>query len=452
MIDQAIKKIQKEYKIPGMAIQVVKDGRKIYENYAGYQDVAREKQVTAETIFGVASLTKSVAAVAILILEEDGVLEITNEVRTYLPELTAIQAGTTIHHLLTHTAGYPGLMSFHKARYPSIRQDKDAAYLFGKVAETRSDVLTVDDMIQDMNETAFNFIAPPGEIFNYSNESYALLQAIIERTSGQTFASFVQERIFTPLQMERAAFKLEDIEEAYLTEIYAYEKDEARKVFHSPTWWASGEIFAPGALKANIGEMMNYVSMLCNDGIWKKEQIVSAASLQKMFTPYIETPHGIQYGYGILIGAVSGHKLVGHGGGIKGVSSFMLIDQAERLAITVLANIADLPTEMIAMKVREEILQKKPVTVENTDYHGSGGVSRYEGVYDSGEGQKMEVTANQKDLQLNIGHEQLIAQQIDDHLFVLPDGKKIAFVLDEKGKVKGMHWGMRYLQKSFAGN
>ncbi|HLR42870.1 MAG TPA: serine hydrolase domain-containing protein [Pseudogracilibacillus sp.] len=445
-LDKAIEEFQQKYDIPGMAIQAVQAGEKVYEKYLGYQDVANKVDVGTETIFGVASLTKSVAALAILLLEEDGVLKVEDEVTTWLPELTAVQAHTTIHHLLTHTAGYPGLMSFHAARYPSIRADEDGRYLFGKVPESVEDVVTVEDMIEDMNQTEFTFIAAPGEIFNYSNESYGLLQAIVERGSGQSFEELVQERIFRPLQMSSAVFRLKDIpKKENCTEIYAYTKDEDRTVFHSPAWWASGEIFAPGALKANITDMMNYVTMLCNHGTFDGKSIISQASIEKMFTSYIMTPHGVQYGYGMLMGEMSGRKLVGHGGGIKGISSFMLIDQAKELAITVLTNIAEVPTEMIAVTVWEHLLQEGP-NHEEVSYTKQA-TQGYQGIYESGEGQAIDVKAHQDGLQLTIAHEQLIAKQIDDHLFQLPDGKKIAFVLDGAEKVKGMHRGMRYLRK-----
>lgn len=445
-LDTVIEKIQQQYQIPGMAIQAVQDGEKVYENHVGYQDVASKTEITAATVFGVASLTKSVAALAILLLEEDGRLKVEDEVTTWLPELTAVQEHTTIHHLLTHTAGYPGLMSFHAARYPSIRADEHGGYLFGEVPEGGKNVRTVDDMIQDMNQTEFTFIAPPGEIFNYSNESYGLLQAIVERVSGQTFEEFVQVRIFDPLQMSSAVFRLEDMtNKENCTEIYAYTKDEERRVFHSSAWWASGEIFAPGALKVNIVDMMNYVTMLCNQGTFDGKQIVSQTSIEKMFTSYIATPHGIQYGYGMLMGEMSGRKLVGHGGGIKGISSFMLIDQAEKLAVTVFTNIAEVPTEMIAMTVRQHILQDEPKREDVT--YTNDATQAYEASYESGEGQAIVVKTYQDGLQLTIAHEQVEAKQIGNHLFQLSDGKKIAFVLDGAGNVKGMHRGMRYLRR-----
>src|SRR5699024_5470225 len=103
------------------------------------------------------------------------------------------------------------------------------------------------------------------------------------------------------------------------------------------------------------------------------------------------------------------------------------------------------PTEMIAVTVWEHLLQEGPHHEEvlYTEQVTQG----YQGVYESGEGQVINVKAHQDGLQLTIAHEQLIVKQIDDHLFQLPDGKKIAFVLDSAGKVIGMHRGMRYLRK-----
>src|SRR5690625_6747377 len=86
--------------------------------------------------------------------------------------------------------------AFNLARLESLQQDADAPHLFGQFPKSERTVVTVKDMIEAMNESSYNMIAKPGELFNYSNEGYALLEEIIKRASKKTYISFINENIF----------------------------------------------------------------------------------------------------------------------------------------------------------------------------------------------------------------------------------------------------------------
>jgi len=108
---------------------------------------------------------------------------------------------------MTHTAGYKGLTAFHRARLQSMLEDKDSAMLFNlPINEALANVVTVEDMIAVMNEEVDSFIGIPGEKFNYSNESYSLLQYICEKASGTKYTTFVRSHILEPLGMNRTFF------------------------------------------------------------------------------------------------------------------------------------------------------------------------------------------------------------------------------------------------------
>src|SRR5690625_7865938 len=110
-LDEKLTKMCKQANIPGMALLATKDGEILYEKYVDYRNVSMGEPITGDTIFGVASLTKSITALAVMLLQDERKLSVDEEVTKWLPTLTAIQPKTTIHHLLTHTAGYPGLRS-----------------------------------------------------------------------------------------------------------------------------------------------------------------------------------------------------------------------------------------------------------------------------------------------------------------------------------------------------
>lgn len=448
-----------EAQIPGMAMMVSRNGEVCLEHFSGYRDVKNQLPVTSDTIFGLASLTKSVVAVAVMMLQDAGKLQVSDHVVKWLPELkkwnTFYKQRITIHHLLTHTAGLSGMGAFHLARRESIEADADGEYLFGSFTGDHY-VYTVRDLIEAMIKEDAPFVALPGEMFNYSNEGYALLQEIVERASGEEFASFVQTSIFQPLGMTRAIFSFDKTENVGdVTELYAFTKEPPKEVFHSPAWWGSGAIYGAGALKASAKDVQKYVELFRNDGEVEGVSLVSRESMKEMKRAHITTPNGVSYGYGLIVGTHRGHQVIGHGGGVKGISSFMLVCEQE-ITITVLTNIAEVSAENFAMTTLDVLLKDNiydsDYNIDKVDTHTMtlppDMLAMYTGIYETNERQSVHVTAKENGLQLQIQQQSPVhVLPCGDHQFVLPDGKKVTFLLDEEGAVRGIFRGMRFIQK-----
>src|SRR5699024_10783859 len=189
-------------------------------------------------------------------------------------------------------------------------------------------------------------IAKPGELFNYSNEGYALLEEIIKRASKITYISFINENIFMPLEMNHSVFTLEELKNfKEVTELYAFTKDNARERFFSPIWWTSGEIYGAGALKSTTNDLLKYLEIFKNDGYANGVKILSKAAVETMTTADIETPNTNKYGYGLMVGEFAGKKVIGHVGGVKGVSSYMLVCKELEYESVDITNSAELPSE-----------------------------------------------------------------------------------------------------------
>src|SRR5699024_6129577 len=135
-------------------------------------------------------------------------------VSDWLPELElseSVKNVMQIHHLLTHTAGFPGMNAFNLARLKSLKQDPDAPHLFGQFPKSERVVVTVKDMIEAMNESSNSMIAKPSELFNYSNEGYALLEEIIKRASKKTYINFINDNILMTQEMNHSIFTFEEL-------------------------------------------------------------------------------------------------------------------------------------------------------------------------------------------------------------------------------------------------
>lgn len=445
-LDRGLKDYASSLNVPGLALVISKGKDRVYEYYHGYRDVENRLPVTGETVFGLASITKSFASLAIMQLAERGLLSVHDPVQKWIPNFKLpggrASGEVQIHHLMTHSAGLPGLPTVHQARLGSLLQDPDGRELFGDDSLfDKKQISSVEELVEELAKEEVELLGEPGEIFNYSNESYALLQKIIEVTSGRDFLDYMEENIFLALQMERSSFLSEDLEDLEpVTEIYAYRDGE---YFPSPTWWDVGQIYTNGSLKASAYDLAKYGQMLAQGG----QGILSEESLALMTKPHIETPNGVSYGYGFTVDEGEGLSSFGHGGGIKGVSSYLLVVPEQEISIVVLINIAEAPAENVARIALRKVLDLAEPEVEYESVQLSKEeLAIYAGEYASKEGQTASIRQGKSYIKLVAGNLTIKLQSIGNHHFLTPEGKRITFIV-ENGLVKGIFRGLRYIEK-----
>lgn len=450
-LDEKVQNTFRAAKIPGMSVIAARGGETIYESYLGYRDVKKELPVTKHTVFGLASLTKSVTALAVMMLQDQRKLYVTDRVVKWLPELKKWNAfykqNITIHHLLTHTAGFSGMNAFHLARRKSVEADPDGTNLLGEFDE-KEYVETVRDLIQAMIKENSEFISLPGELFNYSNESYALLQEIIERASGKSYADFTKTAIFEPLEMENTMFTFDKLDETTeVTEIFAFTHEQPKNAFHSPSWWDSAQIYSAGALKASAEDVQRYLELYRQNGKVNGKRLISAELVEEMKTVHVTTPTGINYGYGLVLGKYNHKQAIGHGGGVKGISSYMLT--TDDITITVLTNIAEIAAEQIALTVLEAIEENsEEVPTEKVMQLNEHELQKYVGYYRTNERQSVDVTTKDNGLQLRLQNNLTSnVKPLGNNQFLLPDGKKVQFITNQQGDITGIFRGMRFIGK-----
>jgi len=233
------------------SILVAKNNEIIYESYHGFKKLGMVKDirdsVDAHTPFHLASVSKTFTAMAILKLSEEGKLNINDEVSKYLPGFPF--PGTTIKLLLSHRSGLLNYVHF-----------------MDRSNWNKRNFLTNNDVLQYIiNHQSEVHGAPPGRHFEYSNTNYALLALIIEKTSGQSYADFITNTFFKPLQMQDSyVFNLTDTamaEKSYKRNGRAFRLEYLDQVYgdknvfsttHDLLKWdialRSGTLFAPSTL------------------------------------------------------------------------------------------------------------------------------------------------------------------------------------------------------------
>ena len=247
---------------PAGAVLHVESGGKKMTMVEGQRAVVPDKEaMTEDTIFDAASLTKVVATLpSILILMEQGKIELGAEARRYIPEM---RSNITIRHLLTHTSGLkPGI-------------PKEPAWTGYEAGIARAVELEPD--------------GPPDRFFRYSDINFILLGEIVRRVSGVRLDEFAAKNVFEPLQMSSTRFLPPD---DWNARIAPTEKDEnnvmLRGVVHDPTSRRMGGVTGHAGLFTTAGDLAKYARMILNDGagVLKPETVKLMTTPQTVATVF----------------------------------------------------------------------------------------------------------------------------------------------------------------------
>lgn len=300
---------------PGFAVVVLKEGEVVYKDAFGFADVKKKNAITSDTRFLIGSFSKQFTAMAIMLLVEQGNVELDEKVRTYLPGLPQAYDAVTVRHLLTHTSGIKS--DFKKrSKKPFLNES-----------------MVGDDLIQALQGVALEFA--PGDKMSYSNASYGLLYMIIEEASQQPFREFLKQHIFDPLNMNRTtSISHDNIDLEGLAVGYGLNKKKFRKV--SPVLRPGG-----GSLVSTIEDLIRWEKGLHNG------TLIPNSKLEEMWTPVVLNDGAIanmgkdnqgryyQAGFGWFIGDENERGLIHHSGGVDGYASN--IDRFRDAGLTVIA-------------------------------------------------------------------------------------------------------------------
>jgi len=255
---------------PGAALAVGRYGRLVYLKGYGTTDYAPgAPAVDASTMYDMASLTKVIATTtAAMILEDEGKLDISRTVQSYLPEFNAPdKASITVRMLLTHRGGLEAFAPLWK--------------------DTRGRA----DYLKAIN--ARPLMSPPGTKMVYSDWDFILMQDIIERITGTTLDAFVAARVFGPLGMTSTRFLPDTTDAALMRRIAPTELDSLRGqihgTVHDPNAWALGGVSGHAGLFSTARDVAIFVQMLQNGGSYKGTRIVTAATIARWTA--VQDPH-----------------------------------------------------------------------------------------------------------------------------------------------------------------
>jgi CubicO group peptidase (beta-lactamase class C family) len=353
--DSEISRIMNEYKMAGLSMTAVRDGRVVLSAHYGYSDLIRKIRAGKKTKYRIASISKMITGVALMQLYEKGLIGLDDDISKHLlfrvrnprhPKLPV-----TVRHLLTHTSGIVD---------EAVRYEKFLEASYGPEPPPMSEMITPGGKYYSENIwSKFK----PGKKFQYSNLASGIIASIVERTSGEWFPDYCARHIFRPLGMD-ASFEASDISDANdISVLYDYDSDlecyEALKdnffgispgrpdySRYEPGY--NGLMYSPqGGVRASTDDMAKFMMALLNNGKYESARVLNkntAKLMRKQHWSGFERK-GFFKKMGLFThitdDLVPGRTLTGHRGRAYGLLGLMYFSRKDRFGAVILMNGGD---------------------------------------------------------------------------------------------------------------
>jgi CubicO group peptidase (beta-lactamase class C family) len=315
----------RRYGLAGAAVAVVRPGAPPEFECIGPADIASGRTVTPETVFRIASISKTMTAIAIMQLRDEGRLDLDEPVNAYLKAFTveppAGERAITVRHLLTHTSGIGEL-----PRLGAVLDRKQ----FG-LGPPGADPAVLSSLYRGSLRTD----VPAGSKWAYANHAFAVLSQVVEDMSGEPFASSMTERLFKPLGMDSTSYLRNERTRAHLAMGSHWVLGRLRTVKDYDL-----TILGPGSVLSSVADMATYADWLLTAGA-TAPAVLRTDTLHEMMSPqYAVHPGFPGMGLAFWLANLGDHRTVGHDGNVPGFGSSLLVAPDDGVGVVVLTNTA----------------------------------------------------------------------------------------------------------------
>ena len=318
-IDRIFEQFAAGSHVPGAAWGIVIDGELAHSGSTGYRDIVARAPARPDTVFRIASMTKSFTAMSILKLRDEGKLSLDDPVEKYVPELASLIYPTsdspkiTIRHLLSHAEGFP----------------EDNPWGDRHLADT-------DAQLTTMLRGGIPFSNAPGLAYEYSNYGFAILGRVVTRASGMPYTAYVSTNVLRPLGMTSTTLEPRDVAADRLAHGYRWEDGQ----WKDEPLLSNGSFGSMGGMLTTVSDLGRYVATFLSawpphDG--PETAPIRRASLREMQQVWRPAPAAVSrdaagalalntggYGYGLRVSQSCTYRVVvAHSGGLPGFGSQM---------------------------------------------------------------------------------------------------------------------------------
>jgi CubicO group peptidase (beta-lactamase class C family) len=319
-VDDIVNAQLKRQGVPGVSVAIVRDGTIVKAEGYGLANVELNVRATSDTVYQIGSVSKQFIAAGIMLLVQDGKVNLDDNASQYLADTPASWEAITLRHLLTHTAGIvnepPGFDPF----------------------KVQSDA----DLVKSAYSAPLRFA--PGADWAYSNTGYFALATIIRTVSGEPWDEFLRRRLFQPLAMTSTRTTTMEI---VPNRAGGYARIDGRTSNAPPMLG----VRPSGAFLSTVLDLAKWDAAL-NAG-----SLLTAATRNQMWTPVRLTGGRLHpYGFGWHVDTVAGHKRVHHSGTMGGFRATMHRYVDDKLTVIVLANAGNADPDSIARLIAESYI------------------------------------------------------------------------------------------------
>jgi CubicO group peptidase (beta-lactamase class C family) len=329
--DAYIRKVMKRVpEIPSVAIVVIKDDKPIFLRAYGLADKEAPVKADTDTLYYIASSTKSFMAMAAALLDKEGKIRLDDPMTKYAAGLTfkaSIPDKVTVRNLLIHTSGLRNSPMVFRMAFSGEADEKDMMRVF-------ADVTTYDD-------------ARYGK-YAYDNLGYNIYGLLLQRTLNKKWQDLLQERIFSPLGMRHTTAYVSKARAGRMlvAESYMFSADTGT-VIRSPIAKQDSNMQSAGGMMTSISDIGRWLRLNMNEGKLDGKQVIPTEIMKSLHTAYTQTTreqgpfkgNGTgEYGLGWQIGTYAGEKVIYHPGGFPGWSSHISYMPDKKIGVAVLVN------------------------------------------------------------------------------------------------------------------
>lgn len=396
------------------AVLVARGDEKLLDRAWGLADAEWQIANTPQGKFRIGSVTKQFTAVSILLLAEEGKIDLDAPVSIYLEDAPEAWNGVTVRNLMRHTSGIPNVTTLDDFGRQSLLPTKQ------------------EELIAMFRDLPLEF--EPGSKFAYSNSGYVLLSRIVETVGGMGLGEFYRTRLFEPLGMDSTA--LDDSSAIVPMRVEGYSPSGDGATYVNADYVDMGIPTGAGALYSTTDDLLKWQRGLFGG------KVLSTESLATYVSPHdYEAFFGDAYAHGVLVDREGDDVYYWHGGGIQGFNAWLSYDPAREVTVAVLANLnggaaAKLGQDLMTIVRGGEVtLANERQTIAMPE-----DLAQFEGVYALSPDFKITVFEQDGKLMTQAtdqGSAEIFAEA-EDRFFLTAIDAQIAFTRGDDGEVTGL--------------
>lgn len=394
---------------PGISVGVLKNGTLVYEKYTGFDDISKHRHASKKSLYNIASDSKKFTAACVVLLAQQGKLNLDDKLSKYFPQFPAYANNISIKMLLNHTTGIKDYLALSLLK-GSTEGNHTSADVLNWLA------------VQDTNYE-------PGKGFSYSNSNYFLLIQIIEKTSGMSINKYAEKYIFKPLKMKNSHYASR-AESKFKNKAIGYAVTETAFIPQPDV----DKVIGGAGIFSTVGDLAKWLNEMKTQKLFGK--VFWDTILNSDRTKLSET---IYYSKGFFIEKrKDGTELFFHGGDLEGYHSDVAYLPAKDVGVIILSNNDDIKgsafTDPLLQIVLGEPLTAKiphkedPVTYFNLPF---AQLPKFTGMYGAGrEGMTISIQGNSLYVLQHLNRSGYVIQPINESTFVIP-GDEISFTFTD---------------------